>query len=314
MENTMELTGKTVFIVSREGWGKMFFSKHHYAVELGKKGNKVFFITHPDQQRKLKRGQIKVIETGTSNVSIVNHRLFHPYFFIFKYKRLYNFLIKFHIKRIIQKIALTPDVVWSFEISNSLPLKYFPQKAIKIFMPVDGPFDGVEVEAAKNADVIFSVTNEILAGYKELEIPKYFINHGVSEIFINSESKIHISNPLKAGYSGCFLTQDIDRKNLMQIIKENEQVEFNLWGEYDVGSSEIHLPDDCNDADTIAFIGFLKDSTNVILHGVANSADLAAGLKRMDVLLVCYVIEKNQSKGTNSQITGISWHWKSNCF
>ncbi len=296
----MELTGKTIFIISREGWGKMFFSKHHYAVELGKRGNKVYFITHPDQQRKLRRGEIKIIKSGYENVSIVNHRLIHPYFFIFKYNRLYNFLTKFHIKRIISKLAVTPDVIWSFEISNSLPLKHFPAKTLKIFMPVDGPYGGVEVEAAKNADVIFSVTNEILAGYSELAIPKYFINHGVAELFINSEINTQVSRPLKAGYSGCFLTGDIDRKSLMHIIKENAHVQFNLWGEYEVGCSEIHLPDDCSDADTVAFISFLKNSANVILHGVANSADLAAGLKKMDVLLVGYVIEKNQSRGTNS--------------
>ncbi len=296
----MELSNKTIFIISRESWGKMFFSKHHYAIELAKRGNKVFFITLPDQQRKLKRGEIRIEESGFGNLWVVNHRLFHPYFFIFKYNRLYNFLTKFHIKRIINRIQSKPEIVWSFEISNSLPLKYFPKDAFKIFMPVDGPYGGVEVKAAKNADVIFSVTNEILAGYNDLEIPKYFINHGVSEIFINEHFRRKAQTPLKVGYSGCFLAQDIDRKNLVEIIEKNQDIEFNLWGEYDYKTSDIHLPGDCSDPDTNEFIKTLQNSSNVKMHGVVNPEQLAAGLKKMDAFLVCYEIKKNQSRGTNS--------------
>ena len=47
----MRLNGKVIFIVSYENWGNMLMSKHHYAIELGKAGNKVYFINHPDKRK-----------------------------------------------------------------------------------------------------------------------------------------------------------------------------------------------------------------------------------------------------------------------
>ncbi len=49
---------KTILLISPESWGKSFVSKHHYAVELAKKGNIVYFLNPPsdtNQSLKLKR-------------------------------------------------------------------------------------------------------------------------------------------------------------------------------------------------------------------------------------------------------------------
>ena len=136
----MEFKDKVVYIISREDWGEMLMSKQHYAIELAKAGNIVYFINHPDLRRQLRRGQIEITATKYENLFAVKHRMMHPYFFKFKYKKLYYFLTSFHISRIIKKTGRKPDVVWLFDIGNSLPLKYFPAGARKIYMPVDGPF------------------------------------------------------------------------------------------------------------------------------------------------------------------------------
>ena len=39
----MKLTGQVIFIISYESWGAMLMSKHHYAIQLSKDGNKVYF-------------------------------------------------------------------------------------------------------------------------------------------------------------------------------------------------------------------------------------------------------------------------------
>lgn len=39
---------KTILIISPEPWGKMMISKHHYALELAKLGNEVYFLNPPN--------------------------------------------------------------------------------------------------------------------------------------------------------------------------------------------------------------------------------------------------------------------------
>src|SRR5215208_1574960 len=93
----MDLKGKVIFIISHENWGGMLMSKHHYAIGLGKEGNEVYFINHPDKKKILRRGQVKIIASGSPNVSVVLHRLVHPFFLKFRFRWLYDFFISFHI-------------------------------------------------------------------------------------------------------------------------------------------------------------------------------------------------------------------------
>ncbi|WP_133054526.1 hypothetical protein, partial [Niastella populi] len=222
----MELNNKTILIISTDEWGEMFLSKHNYAIELSKRGNRVFFINCPDRDRVLRRGKIKIVSTKYKNVNVVQHRLFFPYFFKYDYPGLYNFLIWFHIKRILSKIDVKPDIVWSFDLSNAIPLNRFPQACLKIFMPVDEPFHDYSIKAAKGADIIFSVTNEILDKYKMFKVPKYFVNHGVSEHFINDNIDTTINTPMRIGYSGGLLRHEIDWETFFTIIKSNPDKTF----------------------------------------------------------------------------------------
>ena len=43
------LRNKTILIISPQAWGKMFLSKHHYAIELAKRGNAVYFLNPPGE-------------------------------------------------------------------------------------------------------------------------------------------------------------------------------------------------------------------------------------------------------------------------
>ena len=44
----------------------------------------------------------------------------------------------------------------------------------------------------------------------------------------------------------------------------------------------------------------MKVFPNIILHGAVDQAELAAGYQRMDAFLICYDVEKNQSKCTDA--------------
>src|SRR5687767_3642526 len=98
----MEFINKVIYIVSYEEWGPMLMSKHHYAIELAKE-NKVYFIGHTDKRKRLKRGEIRLVETVYERVTAVEHRIWHPYILKFKARLLYNFFTFFHFLRLTKK-------------------------------------------------------------------------------------------------------------------------------------------------------------------------------------------------------------------
>ena len=291
-----QLKNKTILIVSQQDWGDMFISKHHYALELSKLGNKVYFINSPDQKSKLKPGQIIIKETNHNGLFIVSHRFFFPYFIRFKSKFIFDKLITIHINNIIKKIGQPIDIVWSFDIANAIPLKNFPASYKKIFMPVDEPTNQKAIKAAESADIILSVTNEIIAKYADYNVPKYFINHGVADIFINKNINTQTNDPIRVGLSGNFLRPEIDRKILLQIVRSNSGIIFECWGAVSYKNSNLS-PDE--DLDTVNFIKELTSAPNVIAHGVLSPSVLSERLKEVDLFLICYDIKKDQSKGTN---------------
>lgn len=294
----MELKNKTILIVAQEDWGDMYISKHHYANELARVENTVYFINGPDQVNKLKLGEIKTSSFGINNLFLVEHRFFYPYIIKFKLPWLHRFLVKIHINNIVKKIKKKIDIVWSFDLSNTMPLRCFPENCIKVFMPVDEPLQDVAIKSAQGADILFSVTNEILKKYNRYSVPKFFINHGVSEKFINDEITQENNNPIRVGLSGNILRPDIDHATLSAIIRSNSNVQFDVWGTINPSLSNLISVRDAQ-GKSLQFIGLLSELDNVVLHGQVTPSQLANEIKQVDGFLICYDIKKDQSKGTN---------------
>src|SRR4051812_41555426 len=110
----------------------MFLSKHHFAVELSKLGNTVYFINGPDQKGQLKPGAIQIEETAFPGLFLIKHRLSWPYRIKFHLFGLHQFLMRFHIQRMLHKFGRKADIVWSFDLSNTIPLRSFPKKLYRI--------------------------------------------------------------------------------------------------------------------------------------------------------------------------------------
>ncbi|HTB53358.1 MAG TPA: hypothetical protein VK718_11355 [Ferruginibacter sp.] len=292
----MQLKDKTILIISQQDWGDMFISKHHYALELAKRGNRVYFINSPDQKAKLKPGQIIIEETRHAGLFTVSHRFFFPYFIRFKSAYLFDKLVTIHINKLIRKIGRPIDIVWSFDIANAIPLKNFPASIRKIFMPVDEPTNAKAIKAAETADLILSVTNEIIEKYSGYSVPKYFINHGVAEIFINNNINTDINDPIHVGLSGNFLRPEIDRETLLKIIRSHPAIIFDCWGSVNYKNSNLSPDIDNN---SVLFVKELCSLPNVVTHGAVNPLVLCEQLRKVDCFLICYDIKKDQSNGTN---------------
>src|SRR6185312_573937 len=192
----MQLTKKVILIISQQDWGPMFISKHHYAIELAKKGNCVYFLNGPHQGNRLKIGEINIKKIENLSLYIINHRFFFPYKVKFHFRYLYEKLVSFHSKRILLKIGKRLDIVWSFDISDTMPFEKFSNgSAYKIFMPVDLSLHPKAIENARHANLILSVSEKILHQFRDIQVPQYFINHGVADIFIKDEVDVTINVP-----------------------------------------------------------------------------------------------------------------------
>ncbi|MDP4148455.1 MAG: hypothetical protein Q8927_02785 [Bacteroidota bacterium] len=302
------LSDKTILILSPQSWGTMFLSKHHYALELARMGNKVYFLNPPDYgpARSNNGPASPAIRIGPSgihgNLMLISHRLWFPYLLKFHAMPLFHAGMRLQMKRVLKKIGRPIDIVWSFDLGNLCPLTWFGPPIYKIFHPVDEPSGPQAIAAAKGADIIFSVTREILEKYKAYPAPKHFINHGISPEFlptggfpVDSPHAVR-GEPFRVGMAGNLLRSDLDRPTLIDIVATNPAVIFECWGSYTGGQSNIGGG---GDKETHAFIAALQALPNVILHGAVPAAELAKGFSRMDAFLICYDIKKDQSGGTN---------------
>ena len=295
------LRNKTILVLSPQSWGKMLISKHHYALELAKRGNRVYYLNPPENDHwSLKEGKSRITISSlpeNENLFLVQQQLYFPYLLKFHSRPVYNFLVKKQIRDIIRVINQPLDIVWSFDLGNLFPLRFFDDKFIRVFHPVDEPRDRHEILSGVGADILFSVTSEIIGKFAFSGVTSHFINHGLPDEFLTEEPRRSNKNKqLQTGMSGNLVRPDLDRKTLLQIIRENPDIVFNFYGSYTAGHSNIGAADD---KETNAFIQTLQELKNVRLHGVLGTEDLARELNRMDVLLICYDIKLDQSKGTN---------------
>src|SRR5450432_367385 len=301
MLSNLLLNNKVILVLSPQSWGKMMLAKHHYALELAKAGNLVFFLNPPDNNHwSLRKASDRIrirVSAENPNLSIIDQELYFPYLLKFHARKMYNRLVKKQIRDILKTVGRRVDILWSFDLGNLFPISYFPGEIYKIFHPVDEPGDQHAIVAASGASILFSVTNEIRDKYVAYPVPSFFINHGLADEFISEPPVPFVKGKLiQVGISGNLLRQDLDRETLLQIIEESPELTFNFYGSYVVGDSNIGAG---TDAATNTFIEKLKSSSQVVLHGVLKTSDLARRLNGMDLFLICYDIEKDQSRGTN---------------
>jgi glycosyltransferase involved in cell wall biosynthesis len=288
--------GKKAIVVSPQSWGKMFISKHHYAVELSKLGYEVFFVNPPKENKLGGLPSIKIEATEYENLVTVNHTLFFSNYLKFHLPYLHHILIFIQRWLLLKKIG-KPDIILSFDLTNNFPLKGLACK--KIFFAADEPRAEQNFVSARNADLLVSVSQHILDLYQKHfpETKKLLINHGLSEEFLNIPKDLPKKyNGINIGLSGNFLFNDIDYPILLQIVEENPKVKFHFFGNH---STESNIGADFSKVN-LDYLEQIKHSTNCIFHGVLSKRELALELNQMDAFLICYGPQKGQSSGSNS--------------
>ena len=273
----------------------MRVTKHHYAIELAKLGHEVMFLEPTEASWSWNTSSFDISDSDAEGVKIMRQKINIPYNLKFHSKVLYDVFIKRHIKTLEKKIGPF-DLVWSFDLTGAIPLKYFNAEQ-KIFFAADWPPNNDAVNAAESADLVVSVAQEILDQYPKKH-KKILVRHGVAKCFIDAGKLPFIKSDeqFRIGMSGNFLRSDIDRPVLLDIIASFPNILFECFGAYEIKNSNLGGSDD---PETAGFIKALKTAPNVLMHGMVSPEKLAIELRRMDSFLICYDVNKDQSKGTN---------------
>ncbi|HTI11061.1 MAG TPA: hypothetical protein VL832_20965 [Puia sp.] len=281
----MTLKHKTIILISSESWGKIFISKHNYAIALAKRGNKVFFLNPIDTS--LRPGEVKMTDSGVHpDLKVVTFRPFFPLALKFHLRPVFSLLIKWNIKVILRKLRIKPDIVWDFNWSylyNDLSIFGAP---LKIFNPVDQ----LAADACrKKADLVISISDDILEQYSLENVPKLRLNHGLGEVFAlaaEKESPLRAKGNIQVGYVGNLTLDSLDRDLLLEIITGNPDVTFNLIGPLSGKGSNLGTTSDHDDIR--GFVDKLQRQKNVILHGIKAQHEVPELLESYDILLLCY--------------------------
>jgi len=285
------LKEKIILLVSPQEWSDFYISKHNYAIELASLGNQVIFMNPPKKGKSI-GGEL--IPTSFDCLNVLEYSTFFPSAIRFHSFFLYTLLVRIQLFTLRKKLPSKIDIVWCFEPNLFPKLNWFNAK-YRIYHPVDFLTNKRQVNVGKTAHVIFSVADNILQLFDELSMPKYFVNHGLSEYYLNAKvnySGINPQRPLKFAYIGSLFIPGLDRSSLKKVIERFNNVEFDFYG--------IYLREKNVSHEMQLFIDFLIDTPNVNLMGVVHPKELSIKLKEYDGFLVCYNPSKELNSGSNS--------------
>jgi len=259
------LKDKSILLVSPEPWEYLFVSKHHYAIELAKRGNRVFFLNPPT-------GVLRVHPTDYDNLQVVDYRGFWK-----GLHRMPKFLRKHNQRQVFQKIEKLIgsgiDLIWSFDNSVFYDFDALPDRVVKISHIVDLNQDFNTERASSSADVCFGVIPQIVSRHLHYNRNTYLIKHAVSIQFRKHSELLPGQNEFKVLYFGNLGMPHLD----WEVIKKAS--EFSFIDFIFLGSNQDCVPSD------------ISHKANVFLKDSVPSDHLMGFMEQSSVLILFYKSE-----------------------
>lgn len=278
-------------------------SKMHYAAELAKMGNKVFFVNPPRESIStlIKKGDmvsgVQLLHIKPLMLTLLlRHKLFP----------LYSLLMQRYANHIRKIAGGQIDELWNFNPHSFPAMKGFAAK--KNILLIYDFYKGRHVEsAAKEADLVVTPSQLIADYYKPFNKAVYFIQHGLGAAFAEQARRRLLQIPvndnnktIKVGYTGNLLRQAINTGVLQKIIIAHPQIEFHFWGPSSIVRNNVTDVNESISTALLQFIGFLEKEQNVFLHGVTAQDDMAKAMQDMDAFLFVYAATTDMNGASNS--------------
>jgi hypothetical protein len=278
-------SGKTIFILSPEAWGVMRISKHHYAVELAKMGNKVFFFEPPTLLGST-RGVLIPTNEGVQRVT------YKPVARGKRYvgRKLYALMQRSQMRRFIRELTGQPDVVWCFDQGTFDDLDIFGAP-LRIFHPVDHNLERCLPPVAHSADLVFSTSHKILEYMCPSGTKGIVIHHGLNATFERfarlqlEKLSAGVPPPVfggRIGFWGSLFKESLDRRKVLTLVRSFPEYTFLFWGASQMAQNNLAGK---NDAEVAEFIHALSASPNVTLMGPGTAEDFIAEVPGLDILI-----------------------------
>ncbi len=271
----MKLTDQNILIISPEPWEHIQISKHHYAITLAKRNNRVYFLGPPENK-------YAVNSTSINNLWKVSYKGFPKGFRFYPYalrKRIQDALLH----KIEKLSSCVFDIIWSFD--NSVFADFDKdRKQLNISHIMDKSQDFLFARAAKTADFNFAVSENILTRQKKYNAQSYLLPHAIDDLFLGEILKdqgtdLPGKNKFKAITFGNFDSPYINWKMAEKIYTYFDSVDFIHFGP----NGKISI-----------------DAKNVFFPGFKNKKELAALMQVADFLFIFYDFENYPEQLTNS--------------
>ncbi len=263
----MEFKNKTILLVSPEPWGHIFVSKHHYAVHLGKRGNKVFFLNPPSKTN-------SITATDYENVFSVNYNGF-PKGMRFFPKFLQGIFVNIKFQQLQKWYGVRFDIIWSFDNSVFYDFSKLPDSVLKISHIVDLNQNFQFENASRTSTVNLSNTRTVLSKQLKGNPKSYFINHGFT-MWTDENNQLNLgpsSGKVRVGYAGNLDIAYMDWKLLSELINRHKDI------------CEFFFAGNLRNENRIAWF---KSNSNLQYLGTLPSYKLHSFYSQMDMLLICY--------------------------
>jgi hypothetical protein len=271
----MGFHGERILIISPEPWGKSLLSKHHYALELAKLDNLVWFLQPKWANQQLgQKPHHPNVQLLTDNYSLKGAR-FIP-----------SPLRKWLYRRIVRRLEIHTggafSIVWSFDNSRFFDLDCFT-KAFRIHHMMDFHVDYQISRASKTANLCLGVTQGIVQKLKKYNLDSYFVQHGFAAQPPTAFSLPSVVESKKAIYTGNLLMPFVNWPWLQALVQSQPDVHFFFIGSFGVSNLNEFAPEG-----PLAHIEIIRKSKNVTLIGECTPSQIRYVLPQADVLFFAY--------------------------
>ncbi|WDQ15653.1 hypothetical protein [Rhodopirellula sp. P2] len=294
-ETRQFISGKrTILVVSPQRWDHLKLSKHHYAEELARLGNQVYFLN--PFTRLGCPGRIRIRKSGIKNLHIIDQQFLLPLRLFDIQGSFAQLLLKRRLVDLAKVVGGKFDISWNFDNSSGafmdqtiLPAKY------RIFQPVDR-IDRTAA-ALSEPDLLISVAENILDDYDTPKEKKLLVPHAIGIEFLNfarnclgsDAAKRDGKGRIQVGYVGNLEIPALDRTTLQRLVRNFPEIQFHFIGPFDENPT----------LDKSSWLNFCRTAPNALLHGLRTPIEILEYAKQIDVWLVCYDRQRDRNSASN---------------